>query len=148
MISVEEARARMTGAFQPVSAETVGLAEGLGRVLAEDLVARVTQPPAAVSAMDGYAVRAADVAEAPITLTQIGKAPAGSAYNGLVGPGQTVRIFTGAPLPQGADRAACSTPSMVLISNSWVMSMAVLGPTPGTSMRVKTPSGSSATSLS
>ena len=103
MISVEEARARMTGAFQPVGAETVGLAEGLGRVLAEDLVARVTQPPAAVSAMDGYAVRAADVAEAPVTLTQIGKAPAGSAYDGVVGPGQTVRIFTGAPLPQGAD---------------------------------------------
>ncbi len=103
MISVEEARARMTGAFQSVSAETIGLAQGHGRVLAEDLVARVTQPSAAVSAMDGYAVRAADVAEAPVTLTQIGKAPAGSAYDGLVGPGQTGRIFTGAPLPQGAD---------------------------------------------
>jgi molybdopterin molybdotransferase len=103
MISVEEARARITGAFGPVSAETVGLAQGLGRVLAEDVVARVTQPPAAVSAMDGYAVRAADVAEAPVTLTQIGKAPAGSAYDGVVGAGQTVRIFTGAPLPQGAD---------------------------------------------
>jgi molybdopterin molybdotransferase len=103
MISVEEARARITGAFRPVSAETVGLADGLGRVLAEDLVARVTQPPAAVSAMDGYAVRAADVAEVPVTLTQIGKAPAGSAYDGVVGAGQTVRIFTGAPLPQGAD---------------------------------------------
>ena len=103
MISVEEARARITSAFQSVSTETVGLAQGLGRVLAADLVARVTQPPVAVSAMDGYAVRAADVAAAPVTLTQIGKAPAGSAYDGLVGPGQTVRIFTGAPLPQGAD---------------------------------------------
>ena len=53
--------------------------------------------------MDGYAVRAADVAVAPVTLTQIGKAPAGSAYDGVVEAGQTVRIFTGAPLPQGAD---------------------------------------------
>ena len=103
MISVEKALARITGAFQPLGAETVGLGEALGRVLAEDLVARVTQPPAAVSAMDGYAVRAQDVARVPVTLRQVGEAPAGGAHDGVLGPGETVRIFTGGPLPEGAD---------------------------------------------
>ncbi len=103
MISVEEARARIVAAFVPLPAESVGIADGLGRVLAEDLQARVTQPPAAVSAMDGYAVRAADVAKVPVTLTRIGEAPAGGAYSGKVGAGQCVRIFTGGPLPDGAD---------------------------------------------
>ena len=103
MISVEEAFGRITSAFRPLAVETVGLSDALGRVLAEDVVARVTQPPRAVSAMDGYAVRAADVAAVPATLTQVGEAPAGGAYRGSVGPGQAVRIFTGGPLPQGAD---------------------------------------------
>ena len=103
MISVEEALARITGAFGPLAAETVGVGEALGRVLAEDVVARVTQPPAAVSAMDGYAVRAADVAEIPAVLTEVGEAPAGGCYEGTVEAGQTVRIFTGGPLPRGAD---------------------------------------------
>jgi molybdopterin molybdotransferase len=103
MISVEEALARITAAFRPLAVETVGLGEALGRVLAEDVVARVTQPPAAVSAMDGYAVRAADLAAVPAILTEIGEAPAGGAYEGTVEAGQTVRIFTGAPLPRGAD---------------------------------------------
>ena len=103
MLSVAEALGRITGAFAPLGAETVGLSDALGRVLAEDLEARVTQPPAAVSAMDGYAVRAADVARAPVTLTRVGEAPAGQAHEGEVGPGETVRIFTGAPLPRGAD---------------------------------------------
>lgn len=103
MISVAEALERILAAFEPLPAETVGLAEGLGRVLAEDVVARVTQPPRAVSAMDGYAVRAADVASAPVELRQIGEVPAGSAYDGEVGAGETVRIFTGAPLPAGCD---------------------------------------------
>ena len=75
MISVEEALRRITGAFRPLAVETVGLGEALGRVLAEDVVARVTQPPAAVSAMDGYAVRAVDVAEVPVVLTEVGEAP-------------------------------------------------------------------------
>ncbi|MGQ0663890.1 MAG: molybdopterin molybdotransferase MoeA [Pseudomonadota bacterium] len=103
MFSVEAARQRILDAFSPLPAETVGLGEGLGRVLAEDVVARLSQPPAAVSAMDGYAVRAADVATAPVTLHQIGQAPAGSAFPGRVGAGECVRIFTGGPLPEGAD---------------------------------------------
>ena len=103
MIPVAEALARITAAFRPLPAETLGLTETLGRVLAEDVVARVTQPPKDVSAMDGYALRAADVAEVPARLRVVGQAPAGGAYDGVVAAGEAVRIFTGGPLPQGAD---------------------------------------------
>ncbi len=72
-------------------------------VLAEDVAARVTQPWAPVSAMDGYAVRAEDVASLPAVLEQVGAVPAGQSHAGTVGPGQCVRIFTGAPLPDGTD---------------------------------------------
>ncbi|MEM7225852.1 MAG: gephyrin-like molybdotransferase Glp [Pseudomonadota bacterium] len=103
MIPVEEARARILSAFQPLPAEAVALSEGLGRTLAEDVLARVTQPREAVSAMDGYAVRAADVAHPPTTLTVAGEAPAGGSYDQALQPGEAVRIFTGGPLPHGAD---------------------------------------------
>ncbi|MCH7932285.1 MAG: molybdopterin molybdotransferase MoeA [Proteobacteria bacterium] len=103
MLPVEEALERVKAAFGPLPAEQVSVAEALGRVLADDVEARVTQPPAAVSAMDGYAVRAADVAEPPVVLRTIGEAPAGGAYEGTVGPGEAVRIFTGGPVPDGAD---------------------------------------------
>ena len=103
MIPVAEARSRILAAFTPLTAELVSLNEALGRVLAEDVAARLTQPPAAVSAMDGYAVRAADVQKIPATLRQIGAVPAGGAFVGEVRAGECVRIFTGAPLPKGAD---------------------------------------------
>jgi molybdopterin molybdotransferase len=103
MIPVEEARARIAGAFAPLPAETVAVSEALGRTLAEDVAARVTQPPQDVSAMDGYAVRAADVADVPVRLSVVGRVPAGGAYDGALGPGQAVRIFTGATVPAGAD---------------------------------------------
>jgi molybdopterin molybdotransferase len=103
MIPVEEAKQRILASFQRLPPVLVPLGEALGRVLAEDVVARVTQPPVAMSAMDGYAVRAADVATVPATLRQIGSAPAGGAFDGEVGPGQCVRIFTGGPMPRGAD---------------------------------------------
>ena len=103
MISVEEALTRITGAFQPLAVETVGLDEALGRVLAADVTARVSQPAKAVSAMDGFAVRAADVAQVPATLDVVGEAPAGGAYDGTLGPAQAVRIYTGGPVPEGAD---------------------------------------------
>jgi len=103
MLSVAEARARILATARLLPGEMIPVAQGLGRVLAEDLTARVTQPPVAVSAMDGYAVRGADVARAPVTLKVVGKAPAGAPYRGRVGPGECVRIFTGAPLPDGSD---------------------------------------------
>lgn len=103
MISVAEALGKILAGVSPLGVEQIGLDAALGRVLAEDVAARFTQPPAAVSAMDGYAVRAADVQTVPVVLEQIGEAPAGGAYDGVVGPGQCVRIFTGGPVPEGAD---------------------------------------------
>jgi molybdopterin molybdotransferase len=103
MLTVAEARARIVQAFAPLPAEQVSLANALGRVLAEPVHARLTQPPFAVSAMDGYAVRAADVAKVPVSLKLVGYAPAGSAYGNPIKSGEAVRIFTGAPLPDGAD---------------------------------------------
>ncbi|WP_376959139.1 gephyrin-like molybdotransferase Glp [Azospirillum sp. A26] len=107
MISVAEARARILSAFAALPAETVALPDALGRVLAEPVVARLTQPPFHAAAMDGWAVRAADIAaataEAPVPLRRIGESAAGHAFTGSVGRGEAVRIFTGAPLPGGAD---------------------------------------------
>jgi molybdopterin molybdotransferase len=104
MISVEEARTRLLAlAARPVPTETVPLRHAAGRVLARDGVARLTQPPFPASAMDGYAVRDADHAPGQ-RLTVIGTSAAGHAFAGRVGPGQAVRIFTGAPVPDGASR--------------------------------------------
>jgi len=103
VISVEEARRRLLAPLAALAAEQVALSEAVGRVLAEDVAARRTQPPFAVSAMDGYAVRAADVARVPARLNVVGSVPAGQAYAGSVGSGEAVRIFTGAPVPSGAD---------------------------------------------
>ena len=103
MISVEEARARLLAPLEPLPPEQISLADSVGRVLAEDLAARRTQPPFAVSAMDGYAVRAEDLAQVPAILRIIAEIPAGAGYDGMIGPGEAARIFTGAPLPQGAD---------------------------------------------
>ena len=103
MISVADALQRVLDGVDVMPNETVAIAAAHGRVLARDVVARLTQPPSNVSAMDGYAVRAADVETVPTILTQIGEAAAGSAFDGAIGAGQTVRIFTGAPVPRGAD---------------------------------------------
>ena len=103
MISVAEALERVTMGVERVPAEQIGIADALGRVLAEDVVSRVTQPPADVSSMDGFAVRSQDVASSPTTLVRVGESAAGRAFAGRVDAGQTVRIFTGAPVPEGAD---------------------------------------------
>ena len=103
MIPVAEARQRILADLAVIPAEQVGLNEALGRVLAEDVASRRTQPPQAVSAMDGYAVRAADVAKVPASLNVIGSAPAGDPFDGSLSAGEAVRIFTGAAVPAGAD---------------------------------------------
>ncbi|MCC0808515.1 molybdopterin molybdotransferase MoeA [Methylobacterium sp. W2] len=104
LIPVEEALARiLASAAEPVAAETVAVAEAFGRTLAEDVAALRTQPPFPASAMDGYAVRAGDVATVPATLKLIGMSAAGHGFSGTIGPGETVRILTGAPVPAGAD---------------------------------------------
>jgi len=103
MIPVDEARSRILSELKPVGVEEVPLLDAQGRVLAEDVRARLTQPPWNVSAMDGYAVRAADAAQVPATLKIAGAVPAGSSYDKDLLPGEAVRIFTGAPLPRNAD---------------------------------------------
>jgi len=102
MISVDEALARLFALSAPLGTETVPLTQAAGRVLARDVVARRTQPPFAASAMDGYAVKAAEV-ETGAMFRVIGESAAGAGFSGRVGPGQALRIFTGAPVPEGAD---------------------------------------------
>jgi molybdopterin molybdotransferase len=103
MISVAEARGRITDAVPVMPAEQIALADAFGRVLAEDLSARRTQPPRAVSAMDGYAVLATDVETLPARLKIVAEIPAGQSFEGTIGNGEAARIFTGAPVPEGAD---------------------------------------------
>ena len=102
MITVGEALGRIFALCDEMGTEEVALAEAAGRVLAAPVVARRDQPPFRASVMDGYAVRSAEVAVGA-GFKVIGEAPAGRSFSGTVGPGEAVRIFTGAPLPEGAD---------------------------------------------
>ncbi len=103
MLAVAEAQRRIWAALGPGPSEWVDLDDALGRVLAGDLVAGRDQPPAAVSAMDGYAVRAADTGDPTRVLRVVAEIPAGRTPGGPVGPGEAVRIFTGGLVPEGAD---------------------------------------------
>ena len=103
LISVAETHARLADLFGPLASETVALSEAGGRVLAGDVVAARDQPPFPASAMDGYAVRTADLEGDP-TLRVVGISSAGARFTAALGPGETVRIFTGAPVPPEADR--------------------------------------------
>lgn len=103
LVPVAEALERLLDGAVPLASESVPLFEAVDRVLAEPVAALRTQPPFNASAMDGYAARAADVASVPARLSVIGMAPAGRGFDGSVGERQAVRIFTGAPLPDGAD---------------------------------------------
>ena len=104
MITVEDALSHLFALAKPLGTERIGLAQAAGRVLAEDAFAQRDQPPFAASAMDGYAVKG------PVNggevYTVIGEAAAGSAFSGKVCPNQAIRIFTGAPVPEGADTVA------------------------------------------
>ena len=103
-LTVEEALARIVGGVAPLATtEPAVLLAAAGRILAAPLSARLTQPPFTASAMDGYAVRAADVVVLPATLRVVGESAAGHGHHQPIGPGEAVRIFTGAPVPAGAD---------------------------------------------
>lgn len=102
MISVAEARSRILAGLRPVPTEIVALSDGWGRVPAQPVRARRAQPPADVSSMDGYALRAADGVDGAV-LRVVGAAPAGHPYAGQVGIGEAVRLFTGSILPAGTD---------------------------------------------
>ncbi|MGI9366638.1 MAG: molybdopterin molybdotransferase MoeA [Rhizobiaceae bacterium] len=106
LLSVRAALERILLDVEPVESEDVAIADAAGRVLASDLAATRTQPPFPASAMDGYALRSADVKTCPARLTRIGESAAGHGYTGTIGTGECVRIFTGAPVPDGADTIA------------------------------------------
>ena len=103
LMPVVEALQRVLADARALPAETVKLNDAFGRVLTENVIALRTQPPAAVSAMDGYAVRAVDVATTPVTLKVIGEVAAGRPFAGQIGQGQAARIFTGGVMPTGSD---------------------------------------------
>lgn len=114
LLPVDEALARLLDGAGPLPAEEVEIAAAAGRVLAQDVMAQRTQPPFAASAMDGYAVRAADIAALPATLRVTGESIAGLRFDGVVAAGEAVRIFTGAPVPDGADTILIQEDAKVL----------------------------------
>ncbi|BCH62849.1 molybdopterin molybdenumtransferase MoeA [Agrobacterium vitis] len=104
LLPVEEAQARLLASATPVQdTEILALRQARNRILAEDMAARLTQPPFDASAMDGYALRAEDALSPGSELSVVGQSAAGHGFDGRVGAGQCVRIFTGAPVPEGAD---------------------------------------------
>jgi molybdopterin molybdotransferase len=103
LLPVEEALRRVLNGAEPLPADEAGLLDAAERVLARDVTAHLTQPPFDASAMDGYAVRAADAASVPAEFAVVGESNAGGPYSGTVGAGEAVRIFTGASVPDGAD---------------------------------------------
>lgn len=134
-IAVTEAQARVLAAVLPFGSERVALAEAAGRVLREDVVAEWDVPGTDNSGMDGYAVRAADLAgataESPVRLEVIADVPAGSIAAARVQAGQAARIMTGAPIPAGADAVA-----QVEITDAGRNHVSVMkGLVPGTNVR-------------
>ncbi|MGA7325217.1 MAG: gephyrin-like molybdotransferase Glp [Rhodomicrobium sp.] len=103
LMPVSAVKARILDGVNPLGSELVSIYEAETRILAADLTARLTQPPFRASAMDGYAVRAADIGTIPARLRVVGRSAAGHGFTGKVGSREAVRIFTGAPVPEGAD---------------------------------------------
>lgn len=104
MISFDEAIELVRSVATPIGTETVAISDAAGRVLAAPVVARIDSPRADVSAMDGYAVRNADLTGFPVSLRVTGSSFPGSAWDATIAPGTCARIFTGAVVPTGADR--------------------------------------------
>ena len=103
LMPVEEARARILADLRPLGVEEIPLADAYGRTIAQDVVATINQPPAPVSAMDGYALRSSDAEKMPASVRKIGVSRAGARFTGRLEPGTCIRIFTGAVVPDGAD---------------------------------------------
>ena len=104
MIQVDEALKQILDSIAKIGDEDISIANALGRILAEDLISRVDHPPNRVSSMDGYAARSDDLnLSPPVKLRQVGESSAGNGFNGLLNDGETIRIFTGARIPENAD---------------------------------------------
>ena len=104
MIAFDEAVELVRSIAKPLGTESVALADAAGRVLARPVIARIDSPRSDVSAMDGYAVSEADLTSFPLSLRVVGESFAGKRWSGIIGTGECARIFTGAPVPAGADR--------------------------------------------
>src|SRR5256885_1483185 len=107
MLQYEEALARVLAAVPSAASERISLDEAAHRILAEQIPSPIDLPPFDNSAMDGYAVRVSDVSlakmESPVSLRLIGRVAAGESFSGELTAGACVRLFTGSPLPRGAD---------------------------------------------
>lgn len=103
LLPVKDAKARILDGVKPLRGEAVSLSDALGRVLSSPVKAKRDQPAFDCSSMDGYAVRAKDVSQVPVDLDVIGESKAGGSFAGKIGAGQATTIYTGAPLPKGAD---------------------------------------------
>jgi molybdenum cofactor synthesis domain-containing protein len=103
MITVDDALDIVLGRVSPLDPETIGLESASGRILAQDIYSDIDLPPFDRARMDGYALRSEDIIDAPVRLKLIGEIAAGSEFSGRVERGQAVKIFTGAPVPEGAD---------------------------------------------
>ncbi len=118
LLAVADALSRLLSSASSISrSEMIGLHDAAGRVLAADVSARLTHPAFDNSAMDGYALRHADIEQIGSELTVVGQSAAGHGFSGAVGPGEAVRIFTGAPLPAGADTVLIQEDAEVLEGN-------------------------------
>jgi molybdopterin molybdotransferase len=131
VISFDQAAAIISNAARPLGNERVPIGEAHRRVIAEPVVARVDSPPSDVSAMDGYAVREEDLRQLPARLQVIGESFAGSGFGGGVSTGSCVRIFTGAPVPKGADRVVIQ--EVVRREED----VAIIGEHPGTAKHIR-----------
>ena len=103
LMKVDEAKERILRSMPVMPGEEISITEALGRVTSCNIYSRRTQPPAALSAMDGYAIRFSDIRDIPSEFIRVGSAKAGGSYSGTLNQNETVRIFTGAPVPAGAD---------------------------------------------
>jgi len=142
VIPLSDAQRWVLSQFAPLAPHRIPLDAALGCVLSEDIVSSEDVPPFANSSMDGYAVRAADTANAPVRLDVVGSVAAGHLFEGTVGPGQAVRIMTGAPFPQGAD-AVCMVENTLDVGPNAVTIMESVAPgqfvrLPGRDVRVGT----------
>src|SRR5256885_165077 len=134
MLSVEEALAQILSRVRPLGTEQVAVLSALGRVLAEPIVARRELPPWPNSSMDGYAVRAEDTRPGGAALAVVGRVIAGDMPARILRAGEAMRIFTGAPLPEGADAVVPPRPEAIIGRLGWPGSAGALVPSAGVSV--------------
>ncbi|PDT87614.1 molybdopterin molybdenumtransferase MoeA [Bradyrhizobium sp. Y36] len=127
LMPVSDALAAVLAGAEPLPEQMVSLDEAYHRVLAHDVAARRTQPPQAMSAMDGYALRAADAANIDSRLTVIGEVAAGRPFAGTVGVGEAVRIFTGGVVPAGADAVVIQEDTVADANSVTIKEPAIVG---------------------